>query len=195
MPAGRPDKLVIGLGNPGPEYAASRHNLGFMCLNYFARLHGIRLDAKQGMARTGSGTVAGRAVMLARPQTYMNSSGKAVAWLAAKFSLSPADIIVVHDDMDLPTGRLRIRQGGSAAGHRGIASIIQELGSPDFIRLRVGISHPAQSGTCDYVLSGFTPEEKAVIDRTIPRVSDALLCLLAEGLTAAMNAFNRGAEP
>lgn len=192
-------KLIIGLGNPGRGYANSLHNVGFMCLNHFARTHSIRLDKKQAKARTGSGEVAGNEVILARPQTYMNRSGQAVSRLVRKFNISLDDLLVIHDDLDLPLGKIRIRPGGGAAGHKGVESIITELGSQDFPRLRVGIGRPlateGSAGTTDadiisYVLSDFTPEEKQIITRVIPRVSEAILCLLTEGLTAAMNRYN-----
>ena len=189
-------KLIVGLGNPGPGYARNRHNLGFMCLNHFARSHGIRFDRKQAKARIGTGEVAGNRVVLARPQTYMNSSGQAVSLLVKKFNVSPDGLIVIHDDLDLPLGRIRLRRGGSSAGHKGMKSIIAELGSPDFVRVRAGIGRPAgemsEADVVDYVLSDFTLEEMTIVDRIIPRVTEAVLCLLTEGLTAAMNKFNRG---
>lgn len=190
-------KLIVGLGNPGPGYAANRHNVGFICLNHFARAHGIHWDKKQGLARTGGGVVAGNPVVLARPQTYMNLSGQAVARLARRYGLIPEDITVIHDDLDLPVGRIRLRPDGGSGGHQGIESIVAELGSRDFVRIRVGIGRPAGSGEAseaaviDYVLGDFTAGEKAVIDEVIPRVGQAILCLITEGLTAAMNNYNR----
>ena len=188
-------KLIVGLGNPGRTYADNRHNLGFMCLKYFGKTQGIRFDRKQSQARTGSGEVAGNQVILARPQTYMNLSGQSVRQLVKKFNIDLDDLIVIHDDLDLPLGKIRIRQGGGSGGHKGIDSIISYLGSRDFIRLRVGIERPAAPETdeieiVNYVLSDFTPEEKEVIKRVLPSVSDAILCLLTEGLTAAMNQYN-----
>jgi len=166
-----------------------------MCLNHFARKHGIRFDKKQGNARTGSGEVTGNQVILARPQTYMNLSGQSVSRLVNKFGINPDDLIVIHDDLDLPLGKIRLRQGGGSAGHRGIDSITAELDSQDFLRLRVGIGRPdstdaAESDTIAYVLSDFTAEERKVINKVIPRVSEAIHCLLTEGLTIAMNRYN-----
>jgi PTH1 family peptidyl-tRNA hydrolase len=203
-------KLIIGLGNPGRAYANNRHNIGFMCLNHFARAYGIGFDRKQGKARIGTGEVAGPdgpiGVVLARPQTFMNASGEAVSRLVRRFKVSPDnyrdDLIVVHDDLDLSLGKIRLRRGGSSAGHKGIESIIAELDSPDFARVRVGIGRPtviegsdpdnigAESDIVDYVLSDFTPEEKQTVDQTIPGVSEAIYCLLTEGLVATMNKFN-----
>ena len=191
-------KLIIGLGNPGRGYSNNRHNIGFACLNHFARRQGIRLDKKRGQARTGSGEVDGTQVVLARPQTYMNLSGQAVSRLVKRFNVGLGDLIVIHDDLDLPLGKIRIRQGGSSGGHKGVDSIISELGSQDFIRIRVGISRPTANATeiseadiIKYVLGDFTPEEKKTISQVIPEVSEAILCLLTEGLEAAMNSYNQ----
>ena len=192
-------KLIIGLGNPGRLYAHHRHNIGFMCLNHFARTQGIRFDKKQGLARIGTGEVASDEVILARPQTYMNSSGQSVSRLIQKFKVSLNDLLVICDDLDLPLAKIRTRQGGTYGGHKGIESIITELGSQDFPRLRVGIGRPAiventsettEANIITYVLSDFTPKEKQAVNKIIPRVSEAIFCLLTEGLTAAMNKYN-----
>ncbi|MDO8716272.1 MAG: aminoacyl-tRNA hydrolase, partial [Dehalococcoidales bacterium] len=139
-------KLVVGLGNPGQGYSNNRHNLGFMCVSHFAKEHSIAFDKKQGQARIGTGEIGGETVVVARPDTYMNQSGQAVSRLVKKFSVSLDDLIIIHDDLDLPVGRIRIRQGGSAGGHRGIESIINSLGGKEFLRVRVGIGRPAGSG-------------------------------------------------
>jgi PTH1 family peptidyl-tRNA hydrolase len=192
-------KLIVGLGNPGRRYEKNRHNLGFMCLNHFARTHGIKFDKKQCQARTGSGIVAESKVLLARPQTYMNQSGQSASRLVKKFDVSPDDLIVIHDDLDLPPGKIRIRHDGGSGGHKGIDSVVTELGSQDFLRIRAGIGRPSsiedatetsEADIISYVLSDFTPEEKQIITQVIPRVSEAILCLLTEGLTAAMNKYN-----
>ena len=192
-------KLIAGLGNPGRGYANNRHNVGFMCLNHFARTQGIRFDKKQGKARIGTGEVAGNKIVVAKPQTYMNLSGQSVSLLTRKFSINLNDLLVIHDDLDLPLGKIRIRSGGSSGGHKGIDSIITELGSQDFIRLRVGIGRPVKNeGSTEiseadiiaYVLSDFTPDEKQSIIKVIPKVSEAIFCLLTEGLAVAMNKYN-----
>jgi len=192
-------KLIVGLGNPGRGYANNRHNVGFVCLNHFARKQGIRFDKKQGRARIGLGEVTGSRVVIARPQTYMNKSGQSVSLLVKKFNISPDNLLVIHDDLDLPSGKIRIRQGGSSGGHKGIGSIITELGSQDFVRIRVGIGRPvknedstefSEDEIISYVLSDFTPDEKQAITQVIPRVSEAILCLLTEGLVTAMNRYN-----
>jgi len=188
-------KLIVGLGNPGRGYAGNRHNTGFICLSHLAKSHGIKFDKKQGKARTGAGQVAGTDVVLARPQTYMNLSGESVSRLVKKLKVDPGDLIVIHDDLDLPPGKIRLRQNGGSGGHKGIDSIVASLQSQDFLRLRVGIgrppvTEPSESDIIRYVLSDFTPEERVVLNEVTTRVSEAILCLLTEGLTAAMNKYN-----
>jgi PTH1 family peptidyl-tRNA hydrolase len=192
-------KLIAGLGNPGFVYARSRHNIGFMCVRYLARTQGIKFDKKQGYARTGSGEIAGEKVVLARPQTFMNASGESVSRLVKRLKISPSDLVVIHDDLDLPPGKIRLRLGGSSGGHKGLDSIISHIGSRDFYRVRVGIGRPditdgsardKDEAVIGYVLSQFTPEEKKAINKIIPVVSRAVLCLLTEGLETAMNKYN-----
>lgn len=191
-------KLIVGLGNPGRNYAHNRHNVGFMCLNHFARTHRIRFDKKRGKARTGMGEVTGNQVIVAKPQTYMNLSGQSVSLLIKRFNINPGNLVVIHDDLDLPLGKIRIRQGSGSGGHKGIESIISSLASQDFPRIRVGISRPIIESSIEisevdivaYVLSDFAPGEERVIARIMPRISQAILCLLTEGLTVAMNRYN-----
>jgi len=192
-------KLIVGLGNPGQGYANNRHNIGFVCLSYFARIQGIRFDKKQCKARIGLGEVAGSEVVLAKPQTYMNLSGRSVSLLVKKFNVSLNDLLIIHDDLDLPLGKMRIRQGGSSGGHKGIGSVITDLGSPNFIRIRVGIGRPiitegvaeiSEADIITYVLSDFTPHEKQAITQVMPSVSEAILCILTDGPVAAMNRYN-----
>jgi PTH1 family peptidyl-tRNA hydrolase len=190
-------KLIVGLGNPGRHYANNRHNTGFMCLNHFAKMQDIRFDKKQGRARIGTGEVAGNRVVVAKPQIYMNLSGQSVSLLVKKFDITLDDLLVIQDDLDLPLGKIRIRRGGGPAGHKGVDSIITCLGSQDFSRIRIGIGRPtepfAEISEVDiiaYVLSDFAPEEKRTIAQVIPKVSEAILCLLTEGLEAAMNKYN-----
>ena len=190
----------MGLGNPGQNYAGNRHNLGFMCLSHFARTHHITLNKKKGEARIGYGEVAGNRLAVARPQTHMNRSGQAVKRLVNTLGISQDNLTVIHDDLDLPLGSIRIRRGGSSAGHKGVDSIAGELGSPDFIRIRAGIGRPSPSedktetseeDIIAYVLSDFTAEEQPAVNEVIARVSEAVLCLLTEGLTSAMNKYNQ----
>jgi len=192
-------KLIVGLGNPGRGYSNNRHNIGFACLSYFARRAGIHFDKKQCQARTGTGEVGGSKVVLAKPQTYMNSSGRSVNQLVKKFNLNLSDPIIIHDDLDLPLGKIRIRHGGSSGGHKGVESIITELENRDFIRIRVGIGQPTpvkntaqidEAEIVDYVLSDFTPDEKQTVNLVIAKVSEAIVCFLTEGLMVAMNKYN-----
>ena len=188
-------KLIAGLGNPGRRYEKSRHNIGYMCLNRFAREHGIHFNKKQCLSRVGLGEVAGNKVVLARPQTFMNRSGEAIGRLTRKYDISPENIVVIYDDLDLPPGKIRIRPQGSSAGHKGIESIIAHLDSKNFVRIRVGIGRPdtietSEDDIIDFVLSSFTPNEKGIVAKIIPRVSEAIYCLLTEGVTMAMNRYN-----
>ena len=190
-------KLIVGLGNPGEKYSGNRHNIGFMCVSYLAKKHKIDFDRKQGHARTGIGNIGRHKVVVARPQIYMNASGEAVSALLQRLNITPADLIVIHDDLDLPTGKIRLRLGGSSGGHKGIDSIIARIGTQDFYRVRVGIGRPEadkipvkEDVVIGYVLSDFTAEEKKIIDETIPRVSEAIVFLLVKGITDAMNKYN-----
>ena len=192
-------KLIVGLGNPGSGYSRNRHNIGFICLNYFARLNTIRWDRKQANARTGAGEIECDSVLLAKPQAYMNCSGHSVSRLVNKFKVNINDLIVIHDDLDLPLARIRIRRGGGSGGHKGINSIIGELDSREFIRIRFGIGRPLsdegiiltdEADIVDFVLSDFTPDEQKSIKPSIVRVSEAITFLLSEELEAAMNRYN-----
>ena len=192
-------KLIVGLGNPGRGYASSLHNMGFMCLSHFARIQSIYFKHKQANARVGIGEVAGNEVVLARPHTYMNRSGQAVSRLVKKYRVGLEDLVVIHDDLDIPLGKIRIRPDGSSAGHKGVESIIGELGSQDFQRIRVGIGRPiATDGLTEitdadiitYLLSDLPDEEKQALNHVLPVVSEAILCLITDGLTAAMNKYN-----
>lgn len=194
--------LVIGLGNPGQPHAHDRHNIGFMCINHFARAHGIALDKKKADARAGLGRVAGVGVVLAKPQTYMNASGKAVIGLMKKFRTGIEDLIVIQDDLDLPLGRIRVRKGGSSGGHKGIESIIRETGGADFVRVRIGIGRPAKAeatdsrkrDVVDHVLAEFTFDERQIIDGAIRTVGEVIECILLEGVPMAMNRYNTSAS-
>lgn len=189
-------KLIVGLGNPGKEYSTNRHNIGFLCINHLARTHHISLDKKQGKARVGTGTIAGNEVVLAKPQTYMNLSGISVSQLIQKHRVQLADLIVIHDDLDLPLGKIRIRQGSSAGGHNGIKSIIGSLGTQDFIRIKIGISRPQTEednkveSIVDYVLGDFSEDDMKIVQETIRRTGDAVVTIITDGVSAAMNKFN-----
>ena len=184
-------KLIVGLGNPGAEYEKTRHNAGWMVLDAFARKFRIDLDRHEKSAMTGTGRVAGGSVMVAKPLTYMNLSGDAVRLLVNAYVDSTTDLMVVFDDIDLPLGKLRIKPNGSAGTHNGMRSIIAELKSENFPRLRVGIGGPGEARLRDHVLDAFTSEEQPVVDQAIARAVDALVLFCRGDLRRAMNEFNK----
>lgn len=185
-------RLVVGLGNPGARYAESRHNVGFRCVDELARRLGIALSRRSFNAHLGTGLVGAEKVILAKPQTYMNLSGESVAPLLLYYGLAAADLIVVYDDLDLPYGRLRVRERGSSGGHRGMDSIIRALGSDDFPRVRIGIGRPPGDDAAGYVLGRFGADEAKVLPEVICRAADAVETIIREGPAAAMNRFNAG---
>lgn len=188
-------RLVIGLGNPGPEYAATRHNLGWRVLDALERRGRFSRERREGPARIREGTIGSVAVVVARPTTYMNLSGRAGLHLTRHFGVPVEDVVVVHDDSDLPLGRLRIRRGGSSGGHNGVRSLIASWQTPDFIRVRVGIGRPPPGvDLADYDLSPFEPEEEPLVAEMTERAADAVVAVLEEGLEAAMNRYNRRAD-
>jgi PTH1 family peptidyl-tRNA hydrolase len=190
------EALIVGLGNPGEEYAHTRHNAGFQCLGVLARRQHLSFREKRSRARIAVGAVAGRPVVLARPYTFMNRSGAAVAGLLHWLGLPPARLLVVYDDLDLPAGTIRLRARGGAAGHKGMASILEALGTEEFPRLRMGIGRPADPALdpVDYVLLPFTAREEAAWAPVLERAADAVECFLREGIVAAMDRFNRVVE-
>jgi PTH1 family peptidyl-tRNA hydrolase len=188
---GKEMKLIVGLGNPGPEYARTRHNVGFQCLDYIAARHNISFDKKNMKAIWGKGSVAGKDVILAKPQTFMNLSGQSVGEIVRFFKLDPKqDLLVIYDDLDLPVGKLRLRPNGSSGGQNGLRNIIDLLGTPDIQRLRVGIGRPRQGTARDRVLNDFSKEEQVVMDQIYSRVEQAVLIWLTEGMIPAMDRFN-----
>lgn len=190
MPAGAPRYLVVGLGNPGERYRRNRHNIGFHCVECLAREHGIEVRKKRFKALWGQGRIAGEAVVLAMPQTYMNDSGLAVAPLSRWFKIPPERIMVVYDDLDLPTGRVRLRPGGSSGGHHGIESIIAALGAQEFNRLRIGIGRPEFGDPIDYVLNDISREQEPVLAEACEVAARAIECFVARGIREAMNLYN-----
>lgn len=192
-------RLLIGLGNPGGQYRLNRHNVGFRCIDQLADKYAIKVKKNWCHSDTGRGTIEGTEVVLAKPLTFVNLSGNAVSALLSKLNCTPKDLIVIHDDLDLPTGRLRIRLGGKSGGHRGIRSIIDRLGSEDFYRIRIGISRPPRESNStyyedeivDYVLGNLSLQEEELMQPAIDRACQAVECILLEGITAAMNEFNR----
>jgi PTH1 family peptidyl-tRNA hydrolase len=186
-------KLIVGLGNPGAEYAATRHNVGWMVIEAFARKFRIDIDTHEKNCMTGSGRVAGGAVMVAKPLTYMNLSGDAVKLLVNAYLESTDDLLVVYDDIDLPLGKLRIRPNGSAGTHNGMRSIVSSLATERFPRLRFGVrgENYGENRLRDYVLDEFNAEELPVIETSVARSVDALLLFVRGDLRRAMNDFNR----
>jgi PTH1 family peptidyl-tRNA hydrolase len=187
-------RLIVGLGNPGAKYERTRHNAGFRVLDAFASRHRIAIATHEKDALTGKGRVAGQAVMLAKPLTFMNLSGKAVSLLVRAYVDSPADMLVVYDDIDLPLGKLRLRERGSAGTHNGMDSILGSLETGAFPRLRFGIrgvSHSQSNDLAQYVLDDFDPEEEPLVGEAVARASDALLLFARGDLRRAMNTFNR----
>jgi len=186
-------KLIVGLGNPGKAYAHNRHNVGFRCLSYFARRHSIPFDRRQCRARISVGEVAGSKLLLAKPQIFVNISGEVVGCLVEKYDVPLSNLLVIYDDLDLPLGKVRIRQSGGSGGHKGMKSIISTLGSEDFPRIRVGIGRPAQDAEdaiVSYVLGDLTAQEEEVIRSAIITVAEAIDCFLIQGIQAAMGKFN-----
>ncbi len=183
--------LIVGLGNPGPKYENTRHNMGFKVIDSLADKHRISVNRRRCRSLLGSGRIEGKKVILAKPQTYMNLSGEALSGLLNYYQLEIPDLIIVYDDVNLDLGRLRFRREGSAGGHNGIKSIIYHLDTEDFARLKLGIGTIDLLGDMmDYVLSEFDPEDEKVAEEMIERATEALRIYLTEGITEAMNRFN-----
>ena len=188
-----PSRLIVGLGNPGTEYASHRHNLGFRCLDLLADKHRLRFNAKRARSVVARGQLAGQDVALAKPQTYMNLSGTAVKQLMVSWGVPARALLVVYDDVDLPPGTIRLRAGGGAGTHNGMRSIVDAIGTTDFPRLRLGIGAPPPTrDIADYVLEDPTPEEAAAITDALTQAVEAIELLVRRGPEAAMNAYNRG---
>ncbi|MGC7846444.1 aminoacyl-tRNA hydrolase [Desulforudis sp. 1088] len=181
-------KAVIGLGNPGETYAATRHNMGFMVVDQLARMLTVGVGTRQCFSLVGEARRGNAALVLAKPQTFMNLSGRAAAALLDRFRLFPSEMLVVCDDMDLPFGRLRLKAWGGSGGHRGMQSVIESLGTDEFPRLRVGIGRGGD--VLDHVLSSFSEEERAVLAEVVDAAARAALVAVEEGLEKAMNRFN-----
>ena len=188
--------LVVGLGNPGKEYEKTRHNCGFRALDVLAEKLGCKIDKGKFQGLYGQVSYNGRKLLLLKPLTYMNLSGRSVLQLSAYFHVPPQRIIVLFDDISLEPGRLRIRADGSAGGHNGIKSIISEVGSQDFPRVKIGVggkAHPEQD-LADHVLSTFSASEEKALASALERAADAVLCIIEKGVPEAANRFN-GSHP
>ncbi len=187
--------LIAGLGNPGPQYAANRHNVGFRCLAQLAAANDLTFDKRQKHAHVAQGAIQRRRVVLARPQTFMNESGRAVAALARFYQVPPERLLVVYDDLDLPLGTVRLRPVGGSGGHKGVRSIIEHLGVQDFSRLRIGIGRPpGRMDPAAYVLQDFSSDEELLLGETLERAVSAVETWLRDGIELAMSRHNAGHE-
>jgi len=185
------DLLVVGLGNPGDEYRGSRHNLGAEVVELLARRHGGRLRKRKERALVDEVTIDGRRVALAVPLTYVNDSGNAVGALVRRFGVDPEQLVVVHDELDLPVAELKVKSGGGLAGHNGLRSIVEHLHTQDFQRVRIGVGKPvSKERGADHVLNRFGKRERAEVDVTVEQAADAVETIVREGVDAAMNRFN-----
>ncbi|EST51748.1 peptidyl-tRNA hydrolase [Brevibacillus panacihumi W25] len=184
-------KVVIGLGNPGKKYEDTRHNAGFMAIDKISENWGIPVSSNKFRALIGEGRAQGEKVLLVKPQTYMNLSGESIAEILRFYKLTPDDLVVIFDDLDLPTGQLRLREKGSAGGHNGIKSMIQHLGTQEFKRIKVGIGRPEPGrSVSDYVLQSFPSGERKEIDEAVSRAADAADMWVREPFLKVMNHFN-----
>jgi peptidyl-tRNA hydrolase, PTH1 family len=188
-------KLVVGLGNPGKEYALTAHNLGFLVIDRLAERNRIAVGRHDCQAIVGQGTVAGKKVLLAKPQTYMNASGESVQGLLVKNEILPADLILVYDELDLPWQSLRIRPNGSAAGHRGVGSVIDCIGTKEFPRVRLGVhGGRREKDGAQIVLAKLKRAHKQELDELLDYASQAVESIIAEGVEKSMAKFNRRAQ-
>jgi PTH1 family peptidyl-tRNA hydrolase len=185
------DLLVVGLGNPGDEYRGSRHNVGAEVVELLAKRHGGRLRKRKERALVDEVTIDGRRVALAIPLTYVNDSGHAVGALVRRFGVEPEELVVVHDELDLPVAELKVKSGGGLAGHNGLRSIVAHLHTQDFQRVRIGVGKPvSKERGADHVLNRFSKRERAEVEVTVEQAADAVETMARDGVDAAMNRFN-----
>jgi PTH1 family peptidyl-tRNA hydrolase len=189
-------RLIVGLGNPGPEYEWTPHNVGFLAVDRMAERAGVRVTRSEAKARVGRGKLAGQDVILAKPQTMMNLSGVSVRMLLERYEPDPAELIVLVDEVDLPWGALRIRERGSAGTHNGMKSVIGSLGTDEFIRIRMGVGPEQVWGDLkDYILCPMGPAEREIATRMAAEAAEAVEVILTEGVSKAMSQFNRRVPP
>jgi PTH1 family peptidyl-tRNA hydrolase len=185
------DLLVVGLGNPGDEYARTRHNVGAEVVELLARRHRARLRKGKERAHTDEVNVGGKRLALAIPTTYMNDSGAAVQALVRRYGVTPEQVVIVHDELDLPVAALKLKAGGGLAGHNGLRSIKAHLKTDEFLRVRIGVGKPvSKEQGVDHVLNKFSKRERTEIDVTLEQAADAVEAILADGIDAAMNQFH-----
>jgi peptidyl-tRNA hydrolase, PTH1 family len=183
--------LLAGLGNPGREYRDNRHNVGFMLVDQICKEFDIKIGKFQAKALIGSGSISGQKVILAKPQTYMNLSGQSISGLVRYYKVPLPNVLLAHDDLDLPLGTLRLRPSGGSAGQKGVASTIEQLGTAEFARLRIGIGRPpGQMDSASYVLQNFPVQEQDILKMTLERALKAVQLFIERGLEAAMNQYN-----
>ena len=195
MESEKPVTIIVGLGNPGARYARTRHNAGFMVLDALAHEGRMRPWTPECHSLTGICEIAGQRVLLAKPLTFMNLSGQAVSALLEKHDLGLESLVVILDDVNLPFGKIRVRERGSAGGHHGLESIIRALGSAEFVRVRIGIAEESlPEDKADYVLSEFPREREAELQETIQKAGDAVTTILSDGVSRAMSLFNAGTQ-
>ncbi len=184
--------VIVGLGNPGKKYANTRHNMGFITLDRFAEKHNTTIEKVKFRSLVGELSLAGQKVLLVKPQTFMNLSGEAVRDIAHFYKIDPKDLLVIYDDIDIPTGSVRIRSAGSAGTHNGMRSVVTQLGSDRFPRIRIGIGSDQKGDLVDFVIGGFRKEEVPLLEEAVDRAVDAIDCFIREGIDIAMNRYNTG---
>jgi PTH1 family peptidyl-tRNA hydrolase len=183
-------RLIVGLGNPGPEHAENRHNVGFQVIDRLAeRLH-VSVDRMESKGLIAQGTFAGTPVVLLKPLSYMNRSGSVVKPVFSRYKIRPDALLVIYDDLDLPVGKMRVRASGGSAGHRGMESIISSLGTAQIARIRIGIGRPSAQPPEEYVLEDFTLEQRITMEQTYDEALEAVLCFIEEGIASTMNKYN-----
>ena len=189
--ASPPSLVIVGLGNPGPEYAGTRHNAGFWCIDALAKKHGITLERRNRSAIVGEGEIEDHRVILGKPRTFVNRSGAAINYLTARYAAPIDKLLIVCDDINLPPGKLRMRRKGSAGGHNGIKSVIEAAGSQGFPRLRIGVGRPPEgTGQIEHVIGPMESRDREIVDEAVGRAAAAIECLLTEGIDEAMSRFN-----
>jgi PTH1 family peptidyl-tRNA hydrolase len=182
--------VIVGLGNPGKKYENTRHNIGFITVDLLAERHGIKINKIKHKALVGEGTISDQKVLLVKPQTYMNLSGNSVREVMAYYKVEVENLLVIYDDIDIPTGSVRIRKKGSAGTHNGMRSVIYDLQSDQFPRIRIGMGGNIKADLKDFVTGGFTKNEKAMMEKAVEHSADSVECFLRSGIDKAMNEYN-----
>lgn len=181
--------VIVGLGNPGKQYENTRHNIGFITLDYLADKHGIKINKIKHKALVGEGNISGQKVLLVKPQTYMNLSGQSVREVMSYYKVEDENLVVIYDDIDIPAGSVRIRKKGSAGTHNGMRSIVQDLQSDNFPRIRIGMGRN-KNELKDFVLGGFSKDEKELFEKAVAHSAEAIECFLKSGIDITMNRYN-----